>query len=62
MHLLAAVDVPAALWQSSESGRAIALIETPTDLEVLDVDATHLVAKRTDEFDVEMVLSYRVQR
>jgi len=43
-------------------GRAVANIDTPSDLEVLDVDATHLVAKRTDEFDVETVLSYRVRR
>ncbi len=43
-------------------GQAIANIDTPSDLDVLDVDATHLIAKRTDEFDVETVLSYRVRR
>jgi hypothetical protein len=38
-------------------GQAVENIDTPSDLEVLDVDATPLVAKRTDEFDVETVLS-----
>lgn len=43
-------------------GQALAHIDTPSDLTVFDVDATHLLAKRTDEFDVETVLSYRVRR
>jgi hypothetical protein len=43
-------------------GTATAQVDVPTGLELLYVDETHMLAKWTDEFDVEFVRSYRVER
>jgi len=43
-------------------GVALARLTLPAGLEVLDVDATHIVAKSTDDVGLETVLSYRVRR
>ena len=56
-------DAETARWTVyGGDGQAVATITTPSDLEVLDVDATHLLAKRTDDLDVETILSFRVMR
>lgn len=44
------------------NGIALARLALPAGLEVLDVDATHVVAKSTDALGLETVLSYRVRR
>ena len=43
-------------------GQAIATVDVPTELTVLDVDDTHLVGKRIDELGVETVWTYSVER
>lgn len=43
-------------------GIAMATLEMPIELEVLSVDATHVLAKVTDELGVEAVRSYRFSR
>ena len=43
-------------------GRAVATVDAPAELEILDVDATHVVGKTTDAMDVEIVWTYRVAR
>lgn len=43
-------------------GRAAARVVLPPDLDVLDVDGTHVLARWTDELDVQYVRSYRIVR
>ena len=43
-------------------GQAAATMPMPAQFEVLDVDATHVLAGWKDDFDVEYVSSYRIVR
>ena len=56
-------DAETAVWTVyGPTGEAIATIDTPVDLTVLDVDRTHVVGKRTDELGVETIWTYIIER
>lgn len=56
-------DAPVARWTVyGPDGLAVAHVDVPGDVEILDVDATHIIGKKVGDLGLETIVTYRVLR